>query len=133
VDVIVAHATPAVLAAKQATATIPIVLLNVADPVGAGLVASLARPGGNVTGVSNQSADFTGKLLELAKEAVPRVTRVASITSASNPGQAARDRELAPAASALGLTVHSFPVRESTDVPRTFTAITQQGAHVRGS
>src|SRR4029079_14548979 len=99
-DVVGAHSTPAVLAAKQATPTIPIVLLNVADPVGAGLVASLARPGGNVTGVSSQAADFTAKLLELAKEVVPRLDRVAVITTPTNPALAARVRDLETAASA---------------------------------
>ena len=92
VDVIVAHSAPASLAAKRATTTIPIVLLNVADPVGVGLIASLARPGGNVTGVSSQAADFTAKLLELAKQAVPRLDRVAVITTPTNPGLAPRVR-----------------------------------------
>jgi putative ABC transport system substrate-binding protein len=85
VDVIVAHGGRAVLAAKQATSTIPIVLFNVADPVGTGLVVSLAHPGGNVTGVSSQGADFDGKLVELARAAVPRLTRIAAISSATNP------------------------------------------------
>jgi len=101
VDVIVAHATPAVLAAKAATTTIPIVLLNVADPVGAGLVTSLARPDGNVTGVSNQGADFTGKLLELSKEIVPRLARVVTITPIPGPATHARVKELETAASTL--------------------------------
>jgi putative ABC transport system substrate-binding protein len=127
-DVIVAHATPAVLAAKEATATIPIVLLNVADPVGAGLVASLARPGGNVTGVSNQSGDFTGKLLELSKETVPRLARVATITPIPGPATHARVKELETAASVLGVTVQAFPIRDSTDVQRAIGVITQQKA-----
>jgi putative ABC transport system substrate-binding protein len=98
-DVIVAHSAPAALAAKQATTTIPIVLLNVADPVGVGLVASLARPGGNVTGVSSQAADFTAKLLELAKEVVPGLDRVAVITTPTNPALAPRVKDLEAAAS----------------------------------
>jgi putative tryptophan/tyrosine transport system substrate-binding protein len=99
VDVIVAITNPDILAAKQATTTIPIVLLNVADPVGVGLVASLARPGGNVTGVSSQAADFTAKLLELAKEVVPGLDRVAVITTPTNPALAPRVKDLEAAAS----------------------------------
>jgi putative ABC transport system substrate-binding protein len=128
VDLIVAHAVPAGLAAKQATSTIPIVLFNVADPVGAGLVMSLAHPGGNVTGVSSQGADFYGKLVELAKEAVPRLTRIAAISSATNPAQAPLVKELATAASALGITLDSFPIREPTDVQLSFTAMARSGA-----
>ena len=128
VDVIVAHAVPAGLAAKQATSTIPIVLFNVADPVGAGLVVSLAHPGGNVTGVSSQGADFYGKLVELAKGGVPRLTRIAAISSATNPAQAPLVKELATAASALGITLDSFPIREPTDVPVSFTAMARNGA-----
>jgi putative ABC transport system substrate-binding protein len=128
VDVIVAHATPAVLAAKQATSTIPIVLYNVADPLGAGLVASFAHPGGNVTGVSSQGTDFYGKLVELANEAVPRLTRVAAISGATNPAQVAGVKKLAMAASALGITLDSLPLREFTDVQLAFTAIGRNGA-----
>jgi putative ABC transport system substrate-binding protein len=135
VDVIVAHASPAVRAAKQATATIPIVLLNVADPVGEGLVASLARPGGNVTGVSNQSADFMGKLLELSKEAIPELVRVAVIapptpeTGAFGPVTRARIKELETAASVLGVTVHSYLMRDSVDVSKVFAQLVEQKAH----
>jgi putative ABC transport system substrate-binding protein len=129
VDVIVAHSAPATLAAKQATTTIPIVLLNVADPVGVGLVASLARPGGNVTGVSSQAADFTAKLLELAREAVPRLDRVAVITTPTNPALAPRVRDLEAAASALGITLDSFGVGGPPEIQQAFPAMTQRGAH----
>jgi len=129
VDVVVAHSTPAVLAAKQATTTIPIVLLNVADPVGAGLVASLARPGGNVTGVSSQAADFTAKLLELAKEVVPRLDRVAVITTPTNPALAARVRDLETAASALGITIDSFGVGGPPEIQQAFPAMMKRGTH----
>ena len=128
-DVIVAHGSTAVLAAKQASSTIPIVLFNVADPVGVGLVGSLAHPGGNVTGVSSQGADFNGKLVELANAAVPRLTRIAVISSATNPAHAPLVKELATAASALGITLDSFPIRESTDVQSSFTAMAKNGAH----
>lgn len=124
VDVIVAHSGPAVLAAKQATTTIPIVLLNVPDPVGSGLVASLAHPGGNVTGISSQSADFIGKLLELSKDVVPRLTRVAAITP---PERGANRKALETAAPTLGIALHTFPLRDSTDVAQAFSMIEQQG------
>jgi putative ABC transport system substrate-binding protein len=126
-DVIVAHSAPAALAAKQATTTIPIVLLNVADPVGVGLVASLARPGGNVTGVSSQAADFTAKLLELAKQAVPRLDRVAVITTPTNPALAPRVRDLEAAASALGITLDSFGVGGPPEIQQAFPAMTRRG------
>ena len=124
VDVIVAHSEPAVRAAKQATATIPIVLLNVPDPVGSGLVTSLAHPGGNVTGVSSQSADFIGKLLELSKEVIPQLARVAAITPTH---RGANRKALETAAPALGIALHTFPLRDSTDITQAFTMIAQQG------
>src|SRR5438128_5608827 len=86
VDVIVTSGTPASLAAKQATLTIPIVMAQLADPVGSGLVASLGRPGGNVTGLSTQDADLSGKRLGLLKEVVPKVSRIALLTDETNPG-----------------------------------------------
>src|SRR3989475_10261793 len=85
VDVIVAGGTLAPLAAKHATRTIPIVLAAAGDPVGTGLVMSLAKPGGNVTGLSNLSADLTAKRLQLLKEVVPGVSRVAVLWNAANP------------------------------------------------
>src|SRR5215470_3609708 len=108
VDVIIAHGGPATLAAKRATTTIPIVLVNVGDPVRLGLVASLARPGGNVTGVSSQALDFAAKLLELARRAVPRLDRVAVITTPTNPYLAPQVRNLQAGASALGIALDSF-------------------------
>ena len=124
VDVIVAHSVPAVLAAKQTTVTIPIVLLNVPDPVGSGLVTSLAHPGGNVTGVSSQSADFIAKLLELSKDVVPQLARVAVITP---PERGANRKALETAAPALGIALHAFPLRDSTDVVQAYTMIAEQG------
>ena len=79
VDVIVTYGTPPVIAAKQATSVIPIVFAVMGDPVGTGLVASLARPGGNVTGLSNQSTDLAGKRLELLREVVPGLRRLADL------------------------------------------------------
>ena len=124
VDVIVAHSTPAVQAAKQATAAIPIVLLNVPDPVASGLVASLAHPGGNVTGVSSQSADFSGKLLQLPKDVLPQLARVAAIVP---PVRGPNRTALETVAPALGIALHAFPVRDSSDVAQAFTMIAQQG------
>jgi putative ABC transport system substrate-binding protein len=87
VDVIVATSTGPALRAKQATKTIPIVLASVSDPVGAGLVASLARPGGNVTGLRSMTAELGGKRLELLKEVVPKLSRVAILWHSDGPGQ----------------------------------------------
>ena len=82
VDLIVVSGAPAALAAKKATTTIPIVMANAGDPVGAGLVASLARPGGNVTGLSSLSAELNTKRLEILKDAVPKLARVGFLRSA---------------------------------------------------
>ena len=85
VDVIVAPSTPSVLATQNATSTIPIVFVSVGDPVASGLVASLARPGGNVTGLANFAPELSGKRVELLKEAVPNATRVAFLWNPTNP------------------------------------------------
>ena len=85
VDLIVAWGTPAVTAAKQTTSTVSIIFVAVGDPVGTGVVASLARPGGNITGLTNISAELSAKLLELLKEVVPRLTRVAVLRNPTNP------------------------------------------------
>ncbi len=85
VDVLVTVSTPAALAAQKATTTIPIVIFGVADPVGAGLVKSLARPGGNITGLSNFTADTSPKRLELLLEMVPKLARVAVLVNPANP------------------------------------------------
>ena len=102
VDVIVTSGTPAVIAAKQATAVIPIVFVTVTDPVGSGLVASLARPGGNVTGLSLQSPDIAGKRLALLREVVPDLRRVAFMGNVDNPVVPPEMREMQAAAGTLG-------------------------------
>ena len=84
VDVIVAGSTPTVQAAQRATTTIPIVMVRVGDPVGSGLVASLARPGGNITGLSNMSVDVSSKYLELLRAAVPRLSRVTVLVNCNS-------------------------------------------------
>jgi putative tryptophan/tyrosine transport system substrate-binding protein len=115
VDVIVAGGTLAPLAAKHATSTIPIVLAACGDPVGTGLVASLAKPGGNVTGLSNRSADLTAKNLQLLKEVVPAVSRVAVLWNAGNPISALVMRETEAAARVLGLQIQSLEVHGPDD------------------
>jgi putative ABC transport system substrate-binding protein len=115
VDCIIVMTTPAALAAKHATQTIPIIIPTAIDPVGAGLVASLARPGGNLTGLSTLSPELSGKRLELMKEVVPGMTRVAVLWNAANPANASAWQETQTAARALGLLLHSQDVRGPRD------------------
>jgi len=112
VDIIVAAGGSAVvLAAKPATDTIPIVMTNPGDPVAIGVVASLARPGGNVTGLTSSSTELSGKLVELLKEAVPKLTRVAVLWSPAEPGNARNFKETEVAAQSLRLKLLSLGVR----------------------
>jgi putative ABC transport system substrate-binding protein len=124
VDVLVTPGSRASRAAKQATSTIPIVMAHVGDPVGTGLVASLARPGGNATGVSIIGVDIAGKILELLKEAVPGISRVASLSNPTNPGAERTSRELQVAARALGLTLHTVAARTVEELDSAFAALT---------
>jgi putative ABC transport system substrate-binding protein len=126
VDIIVAAATPAVMAAKQATATIPIIIVHSADPVALGLVASLARPGGNVTGLSSASPDYSGKQLELLKEAVPKLSRLAILWNAANPGTAIAFREMQAAVGVLKLPIQSLEVRRTEDFAPAFKNVPKQ-------
>jgi putative tryptophan/tyrosine transport system substrate-binding protein len=128
VDVIVVSATPGVLAAKKATSTIPIVFVSIADPVASGLVTSLARPGGNITGLSIVAVELSGKRMELLKEAVPNVTRVAFLWNSANPAQVAQWREAHAAAQALGLQLQSLEVRSSNDFDGAFEAALRERA-----
>ena len=109
-DVLVTQTTPAALAAKNATRTIPIVFLPVSDPVAAGLVDSLARPGGNITGFTNIAAVLSGKRLELLKETVPKLSRVAVLWSPQFPGSTLNWKESQLPARELGLQLHSMEV-----------------------
>jgi putative ABC transport system substrate-binding protein len=121
VDVIVVEGhTPAIKAAIAATKTIPIVMAVSGDPVGTGLVASLARPGGNVTGLTILTPDLAGKRLELLKEAVPKLGRVATIWNAANPVKLLDWRETQAAAQKLGLKLQSLEVREPADFDGAF-------------
>jgi ABC-type uncharacterized transport system substrate-binding protein len=115
VDVIVTSGTPIILAAKRATEIVPIVFAAAADPLGGGLVASLARPGGNVTGLSLQSADLVGKRLELLREVVPRLNRLAVMASAGSPAAMLEIGEAQTAARTLGLETATFEIRRAED------------------
>jgi putative ABC transport system substrate-binding protein len=122
VEVIVTQAAPATQAARHATSIIPIVFTNVNDPVGQGIVASLARPGANVTGLSTLSSPISGKRLELLKEAVPGVARVAVFWNSANPAFALMLREMQSATQALGLQLQSLEVQSPDDLDRAFEA-----------
>jgi|SRR5215813_1339112 len=116
VDLILVRTTPAALAAKHVTQTIPIVITTAIDPVGAGLVASLARPGGNITGLSVLAPELSGKRLELLKEVIPGMTRVAVLWNAANPANASVWQEMQAVARALGLLLQSQAVRGPQDL-----------------
>jgi putative tryptophan/tyrosine transport system substrate-binding protein len=122
VAVIVAPGTPATMAARAATRTIPVVMTNVGDPVASGIVASLARPGGNVTGLSLLDADLDGKRIELLKEAVPHLSRLAILWSANDPGMTLAFGRVETATKALGITLQNLAVREPAEFPRAFEA-----------
>ena len=128
VDVIVAWSGQATKAAQEATRTIPIVMSLVNDPVGSGLVASLARPGGNVTGTTLMSPDVVGKRLELLKEVVPKVSRVAVLQHPDNPASAALVREAEAGARALGVRLQILGVRNSAEIDSAFAAMTREQA-----
>jgi putative ABC transport system substrate-binding protein len=115
-EVLVADGTQAALAAKGATSTIPIIMTAVADPVGSGLVASLARPGGNVTGFALMSPDLVGKRLALLKEAAPRTRHVAVLLNPGNPACELQLRAAEAAAPALGLELHPVAARQAQDI-----------------
>ena len=123
VDLIVTYATPPVLAAKQATSVIPIIFASAADPVGTGLVASLARPGGNVTGLSNQQADTAAKRLELLRELIPGLGRLAILANVGSPAAVLDMREVQAAARALGLEVITSELRRAEDISPAFDAL----------
>jgi len=128
-DVIVAAATPAAVAAKNATATIPIVGVSMADPDRLGLIKSLARPGGNVTGVSySVELETLGKSLELLNSAVPKVRRVAILSNPANPGHALAIRKLKVVAQSLGLQLQLLEARGPDEVDGAFAAMTKEHA-----
>lgn len=116
VDVIVTWASAPVLAAKQATTTIPIVFAAQMDPVGAGVVASLARPGGNITGMSIQQTDTAGKRIELLREAAPRLARLAVMANAGAPGAVLEMREVVTTARGLGLEAIPIEIKQADEI-----------------
>ena len=128
VDVIVAAGTPPPYAAKRATTTIPIVMTNASDPVGSGLVASLARPGGNITGLSLLSPELAGKQLELLKETVPKVSRVAVLWNPANPVHTLILRQAEVAARSLRLQLQILEARGPNEFDSAFSAMTKERA-----
>jgi putative ABC transport system substrate-binding protein len=129
VDLIFASATPAALAAKHATTTIPIVIGFVGDPVGSGVVASLARPGGNITGWTHLAGhELAGKRLELIREAVSGATRIGALWNPANPGNEPFVRQLEATALGLKVQLHSVGVQDPKDLDSAFAALARQRA-----
>jgi putative tryptophan/tyrosine transport system substrate-binding protein len=128
VSLIVAWTTPAAVAAKQATRTIPIVIVGVADPVSVGLIDSLARPGGNITGVVNLAADLSGKLLELILEIDAGIKRVIVLWNPDNPASTVISRENETAARSLGLQLQVIDIRAREDLERAFASMGRESA-----
>jgi putative ABC transport system substrate-binding protein len=126
VDVIVAAGDPAILAARRATGTIPIVMVAAGDPVRRGLAASLARPGGNVTGMTFLSSELAGKRLELLKQAVPTVSRVAVLWNPDNPGGLPDFRATQEAAQTLRITIRSVEAQKTAEFEQAFKVMTDE-------
>ena len=125
VNVIVTHG-PAVTTLKQATSVIPIVFAVALDPVGGGLVASLARPGGNVTGQSTQQSDLAGKRVELLRDVIPRLRRLAIMLNVGYPSAVLEMGEVQAAARRLGIEVATLKIRRAEDIAPAFTALKDQ-------
>ena len=123
VDAIVTAGTESTIAVKQVTSEVPIVVALATDPVAAGLVASLARPGGNVTGFSHQGTDIAAKRLELLREILPNLRRLAILVNVNNPGSVLEMREAEAAARTLGLDVTKLEIRRAEDIAPAFEAI----------
>jgi ABC-type uncharacterized transport system substrate-binding protein len=129
VDVIVVFGTPATRAAKQATSTIPIVAISIGDPVKVGLVASLAKPGGNMTGNSNVGPDVSSKRVQLIKEAIPHVSQLAFLWNPDNASNAVQFEEVRIAAPKVGIKLLSVPARDFNDFDGVIAAILNQRPH----
>jgi putative ABC transport system substrate-binding protein len=123
VDIILATSTQAALVCKRATAVIPIVFPLTGDPLGTGLVASLARPGGNVTGLSNQAADLASKRLEILREVAPGLHRLAILANAEYPGRISEIADIQAAARTLGLDVAAFEIGPAEDIAAVFDTL----------
>jgi putative ABC transport system substrate-binding protein len=127
VDVIFTSGTPPTVAAKRATSEIPIVFAPAGDPLASGLVASLARPGGNITGVSNQTADIASKRVELLRELFPRVRRLAlMVKSMDNASAASEMREVTAASATLGIEVVPLEIRQAEDIGPAFETLNER-------
>jgi putative tryptophan/tyrosine transport system substrate-binding protein len=125
VDVIVTSSTPAIHAVKQATRTIPIVMAFSGDPVGTGIVASLAKPGGNITGLSDIGPEISGKQLELLKEAFPTISRVGFFLNPSNQGNSLRLKVVEEMAGELKMQIQALEMRSANDLEKAFSAISK--------
>jgi putative ABC transport system substrate-binding protein len=125
-EVIVVRTTPAALAARSVSQTIPIVILSALDPVRTGLVASLARPGGNITGLTTLAPDLSAKRVQLLKEVMPRLLRLAVLWNSANPANATAWRETQEATRTLGMQLQSRPVEDAKDFERAFKLITME-------
>lgn len=128
VDVILAMNTPAAQAAKKATTTVPIVMARAGDPVRSGLVTSLAHPGGNVTGLSYNNADLGPKRIQLLREILPAMSRIAVLSNVDNPGHTPQIPAMERACADLGLKLQSLPVRGPSDFPGAFQAASRARA-----
>ena len=128
VDVIVAQGTPTVMAVRHATSTIPIVMVGVGDPIGSGFIASLARPGGNITGLSNIAVDLNAKLMELFVELVPGMKRVGVVRNPNNPGMTAMLRETEDAVHKLNIQVEVVDAQTSDEFERAFAQLSEKSA-----
>jgi putative tryptophan/tyrosine transport system substrate-binding protein len=128
VDVIVAYATPAAQAAQKATGTIPVIMTNVVDPLRTGLVTSLGRPGRNITGLSLMAPELIGKQMQLLKELIPRLSRVAVLWNPTNASNAPQLREAEKAAKSLALHLQPLEARDPDDLDRAFAAMTRERA-----
>ena len=126
VDVIVAWSTPALVAARRATSTIPIVMVSIGDPVGSGFVASLARPGGNITGISNTTVDLSAKLVGLLVEFVPGMKRVGVVHNPFNPNATMQLRQTEDTVRKLGLQVQVVEARTSEEFERAFARLSAE-------
>lgn len=128
VNVIVASATPAIQAAKKATTKIPIVMASAADPLASGFVASLARPGGNITGLSLQSPELAGKRLELLKEIVPKLSLVAFLAYSRDPAHRLFLKEAQDIAPKMGLQIQPLAIKGAEEFETAFTAMSKERA-----
>ena len=126
VDAIVTAGTPAALAMKKETTTVPLVMVAVGDPVGTGLVPSLARPGGNLTGLSSIAPDLEGKRLQLLREVVPALSHVAMFINSLNPFHVSSMRQARAAAQAMGIKLQLHDIRKSEDLDDAFAAIRKE-------